>query len=271
MTKPTMITIDGRTQGITAWARELGVNAPKISRRIQRGWDPVEAVQAEGRVVKSDTVERLANEKMVGQRFGQLVVLEPAGVNNLQKRLWRCRCDCGNETIAITGQLTSGKTKSCGHLQSAGNRRTHDMRWTRAYQAWSNMKARCDNPETPQYRDWGGRGITYDPRWNDFENFYADMGDPPDGMELDRISNDGPYSKANCRYATRSEQRRNTREIDRHGDNHLRLITINGRTQCLQDWCTEYGITMSSVWKREKAGMTVVEAITKPKTNWNGR
>jgi hypothetical protein len=274
VTKPILITIDGRTQGISGWARELGLNASKISRRIQKGWDPVEAVQSEGRAEAPGFAESRAVEKMVGQRFGQLVVLEPAGVNEHDKRLWRCQCDCGQETIAITGQLTSGRTRSCGHLQAqrraAGNPK-HGGRFTKAYQAWSNMKTRCDNPETPQYRDWGGRGITYDPQWAKFENFYADMGDPPDGMELDRISNEGPYSKDNCRYATRSEQRRNTREIDRHGDNHLRLITINGRTQCLQDWCTEYGITMSSVWKREKAGMTVVEALTKPKTNWNGR
>ena len=67
---------------------------------------------------QAEKVEARASESMIGQRFGRLVVVESAGVNHLQKRAWRCKCDCGNETIVITGQLRNGKTKSCGCLKA---------------------------------------------------------------------------------------------------------------------------------------------------------
>ncbi len=77
------------------------------------------------------------------------------------------------------------------------------------YRSWSAMKYRCDNPRDSSYARYGGRGITYDPRWASFDDFLADMGPRPDGHSIDRIDNDGPYTKANCRWATLSEQRQN--------------------------------------------------------------
>lgn len=48
-------------------------------------------------------------------RFGHLVAIEPCGYNNNHtKRLWKCMCDCGNETIVTTSDLTTGNTMSCG-------------------------------------------------------------------------------------------------------------------------------------------------------------
>lgn len=50
---------------------------------------------------------------LTGQRFGQLTVLAPAE-NIGAMTAWRCRCDCGNETVVTTGHLRSGQTTSCG-------------------------------------------------------------------------------------------------------------------------------------------------------------
>lgn len=73
------------------------------------------------------------------------------------------------------------------------------------------MIYRCTDLNNPRYKDWGGRGITIDPRWLEFDNFLADMGERPPGTSLNRIDNDGNYCKENCEWATPHEQQVNSR------------------------------------------------------------
>ncbi len=80
---------------------------------------------------------------------------------------------------------------------------------------WYKMMRRCYIPKDRSFRRYGGRGIYVEASWHDFSNFYADMGDCPEGMSLDRIDNDGPYSKENCRWASRKQQNYNKRTTAR--------------------------------------------------------
>lgn len=80
------------------------------------------------------------------------------------------------------------------------------------YSTWKNMRQRCNNPNRPDFKNYGGRGIKVCEEWNSFLQFCEDMGVKPEGTSLDRINNDNGYSKDNCRWATRTEQNRNSRQ-----------------------------------------------------------
>lgn len=93
---------------------------------------------------------------------------------------------------------------------------SHGHYKTKLYQCWADMKGRCLNPKNLNYKNYGGRGITIDSAWLLFSNFLKDMGERPLGLTLERIDNDGPYSKLNCKWGTRSEQNKNKRYARRN-------------------------------------------------------
>ena len=80
------------------------------------------------------------------------------------------------------------------------------------YTLWRSMINRCYNTKVQNYHYYGGRGIMVCPRWrHDYLAFLADVGRrPAPGLSLDRINNDGNYEPGNVRWATRSQQARNT-------------------------------------------------------------
>jgi len=157
---------------------------------------------------------------MVGDRFGRLVVIRLAYRDKRRQARWECRCDCGRTSTPGQSALNSGKTTSCGHHRKNFANVKHGyspVGRTPTYRSWSSMWTRCTNANAPDYKWYGGRGITICKRWKKFENFLADMGERPDGTTLDRKSVNGNYTPSNCRWATDSEQQNNRRNSKTKG------------------------------------------------------
>ena len=82
------------------------------------------------------------------------------------------------------------------------------------YLAWCHMKERCQNPNDKGYHNYGGREIEVCERWQDFENFFEDMGEKPlPELTLERMDNDGNHEPFNCKWATWEKQADNRRPI----------------------------------------------------------
>ena len=200
---------------------------------------------------------------LTGMKFGRLIALEAIGTDpKVGNKIWLCQCDCGGVVKAVSSSLMRGNTRSCGCLRKEASKSrlmTHGRSRCREYIIYLNMKDRCYNEKNTFYPHYGGRGITVSPRWlgdDGFENFLADMGEPPEGMSLDRIDNDGHYTPENCRWATDSQQNKNTRRN--------RYFEFNGRKQTLTDWANELGFNKVTLWSRIKRGWAVESAFTAP-------
>ena len=149
---------------------------------------------------------------LVGQRFGEWLVIAMCPGRRRRLIYWRCRCSCGEERDVRGDGLRDGTSTNCGCVRIEKLRKfatTHGMTGTRAYVCWLDLKARCRNPNHKWFSYYGGRGIGNE--WQSFEEFYADMGDPPPNLSIQRFDNDGPYAAWNCGWATRAEQRANQR------------------------------------------------------------
>ncbi len=165
---------------------------------------------------------------------------------------WLCRCDCGTEKATILKDLRKGKSKSCGCLNM--ERITiHGQSESATWRSWKSMNQRCSNPNSTGFKNYGGRGVLVCDRWRDFPAFFADMGERPPGMTLERRNNNLGYSPENCLWATRKQQSLNRR------DNHL--LTFREQTLPLSAWAEKIGFSPEILRYRIRAGWTIKRAL----------
>jgi hypothetical protein len=157
-------------------------------------------------------------EDLTSLTFHKWRVLGFSHVNANRKHYWSCVCQCGKEKAVESYNLTSGRSKSCRSCSSlnvaANCHATHRKSQSMMYKRWQGIKTRCYNSnQTRTYKDYGARGIAIAPEWkDDFKKFYEYMGEPPTLLHtIDRIDVNGNYEPGNVRWATQSEQMKNTR------------------------------------------------------------
>ncbi len=116
------------------------------------------------------------------------------------------------------------------------------------------MRQRCKNPKNRSFKHYGARGVTICKRWDDFENFRADLGERPGPLHtLERIDNSKGYSPDNCRWATYVEQNNNR-------SNCIRL-EYKGEVRTLTQWSKRFGVARTTAKLRLDRGFTFEQAF----------
>jgi hypothetical protein len=172
-------------------------------------------------------------------------------------------CECGNEFPTDIKSVKIGRTKSCGCLKARNLSkltRTHgdslkDSDHNYLYNTWIGVRKRCNNKNDPAYRRYGGRGIKVYELWNisydDFKLWVLDnIGERPEETSLDRINNDGNYEPGNIRWATQTEQVRNSSSVKLSEEDvrEIKLLLSLGIFSN-KEIGDEYGVTRYAIYR----------------------
>jgi hypothetical protein len=200
---------------------------------------------------------------LTGQRFGRLTVLSL--YKSGRHTTWNCICNCGKSIIVRSDSLRNGHTQSCGCYNRDISKVTScrhgvyqaDMR---VYYIWKGMKSRCNNTHHNRY---GGRGIQLCREWQNPANFYnwAINHGYAEGLQIDRIDNDGDYCPENCRWVTAKQN-----SCNRSNNKH---IIFQNKSLTYSEWERQYNLPPGTIshrinhlqWDAIKAIITPIGAI----------
>jgi hypothetical protein len=153
-----------------------------------------------------------------GERFGRLVAVERVGLDKKRNALWRCKCECGGETIRAVSELNKRNNHSCGCLgkenlkKMSNNNITHGMTGTRLYGCYKGMMSRCYRVKDVHYNAYGKRGIIVCDEWkNNAKAFveWALSNGYADDLTIERINVNGNYEPSNCTWIPLKDQYKN--------------------------------------------------------------
>lgn len=209
---------------------------------------------------------------VTGKIFSRLTVIKRAPNNKHGHIMWLCKCICGKEKIIQSYSLRSGDSTSCGcfaieQIKLANTKHSHalnkrkDGSCTKTYNAWCGIKKRCNNPCEKDDKDYRSRGIFVCELWSDFANFLEDMGEKPEGLEIDRIDNNDGYYKENCRWVTKEENGSNKR-------NNVWITHDDGRRHTLAQWSRIIGRNPQTIKNRLERGWPVNLVLTPDKLRY---
>lgn len=155
----------------------------------------------------------------------------------------RCSIDGCDRPLRSSAHCAMHWNRIKRHGSPAGGIHQHGDHNAPEYGVWEAMIARCTNPRTKQYKDYGARGITVCDRWRDYRNFIADMGRRPSTAHtIERQNNARGYGPGNCVWETRRAQQNNTRRN--------RFIELNGQRVTVAQAARELGLTYNAAYGR---------------------
>lgn len=200
---------------------------------------------------------------ITGQTFNRLTAIEFVESRN-GNAYWKFQCSCGNQKVISGYNVRNGSVKSCGCLHHNKGPTKFKLKGDRnekgrpiLYSIYTNMKYRCNNPNLPEYSNYGGRGIKVCDEWsNDYDAFYdwAMSNGYSENLSIDRIDNNGDYSPFNCRWATKIVQQNNTRANI--------FLEYDGKRLTLAQWARELGVSYQMLRYRYNAGWDTERILT---------
>lgn len=195
-----------------------------------------------------------------GHRFGRLTVICKDETRPTDHgRYWKCICDCGKITYASTHALTSGNNMSCGCLLrdlTIQRNLIHNQSKTDLYVMFYSMVARCENPNTPNYKRYGGRGIKICKEWReDFMAFHdwAFANGYRKGLSIDRIDYNGDYCPENCRWADMITQQNNK--------STNRIVEYEGKKYTIANLARAFNLEYDFVYRCIVKGESVEDIV----------
>lgn len=209
--------------------------------------------------------------QFVGRKFNRLTVISVAEKkvrsDGRNYNMVECRCDCGTQKTFNLSEVISNHSRSCGCYRRDRTKealRKHGKSNDSIYKVWAGAKRRCTNENDSGYKNYGGRGITMCAEWIDNSSAFmqwALSNGYRQGLDIDRIDNNGDYSPENCRFVSRTENMRNNRRN--------RIIEYNGLSLPVSEMCERLNLKYSVVNKRLWRGWDVIKSIeTPPNSRW---
>lgn len=192
---------------------------------------------------------------MLGEVYGVWQVNAEAGRDATGRLRWACTCqNCGRQANQRADYLNRAR-KSSGGCRCVHGRALHGMREHPLYAVWASMRARCRNPKLTSFQNYGGRGITVCSEWDDPVAFirWGEANGYAQGLQVDRIDNDGGYSPENCRFVTAKENMRNTRRN--------RIVEVDGREMTVAEAAEVSGVGYATIATRARRGMSAKDLI----------
>lgn len=208
---------------------------------------------------------RISHDGLVGQIFGDWVIVQDEERDKRGRKYYICRCLCGNVKRVLAQNLLNGRSRACGCSRIKcftflPRNASKCVCSNHVRRSWFMMLHRCYNVKYDAYSRYGGSGVTVCERWFYLRNFVEDMGDTSNEMTIDRISSFGNYEPENCRWATRTDQNRNKK--------YHYFLEYNRHNKLLVDWARDIRIPYATLvhrynagWSAEKILMTPVNAL----------
>ena len=201
-------------------------------------------------------------ENLTGKRFKNLTVIAYSHKDPYGSLMWRCRCDCGKETIVRSTSLRKGQIESCGCRSKS---RKHGLHRHKLYNVWQGLKTRCNNPNSNRFKYYGGKGIKVCEEWLEFNNFFnwAVTHGYKEGLTLDRLDSEKGYSLDNCQWVDYKHQ-------NSHKSNQKRIL-YGGREFTLKEATRIAQVPLTTIYRRLRRGMSHKDIIELPPQTKNGR